>query len=62
MADIQEKIIKLVPDAGFEEGEVLIMRLDEDGEESVFSPVESEEELEAAWNEFIRLYEEEEEE
>ena len=55
-------LLPVVPLEDFEEGEVLIMRLDEDGEESVFSPVESEEELEAAWNEFIRLYEEEEEE
>ena len=55
-------LLPVVPLEDFEEGEVLIMRLDEEGEESVFSPVESEEELEAAWNEFIRLYEEEDEE
>ena len=52
-------LLPVVPLKDFEEGEVLIMRLEEEGEESVFSPVESEEELEAAWNEFIRLYEEE---
>lgn len=55
-------LLPVVPMEDFEEGEVLIMRLDEDEEQSIFSPVESEEELEAAFNEFLRLYEEEDDE
>lgn len=44
---------------GFEEDEVLIMEVieDEDGEETL-QPVETEEELEAAWEVFEALYDE----
>ncbi len=48
---------------GMEDGEVLIMRIDDDPETEItsFSPVESEEELDEAWDVFIKLYEEEDE-
>ena len=43
-----------------EDGEVLIMRLVEEEEEDLFLPVETEEELEGAWNAFLEIYYEEE--
>ena len=49
--------------AGFEDGEVLLMHIDEDedGESLTFSPIETEEELNAVWEAFIKLYEDEDE-
>lgn len=49
---------------GFEDGEVLLMRIDEDedGESLTFSPIETEEELNAVWEVFIKLYEDDDEE
>lgn len=47
---------------GFEEGEVLLMRLEETEDESIFTPVETEEELEGAWNAFLEIYYEDDDE
>ena len=44
-----------------EDGEVLLMRLVEEEEEDVFMPLETEEELEGAWNAFLEIYYEDEE-
>ncbi len=47
----------------FEEGEVLIMRIEEDEENGeVYLPIETEEELESLWNIFQELYYEDEDE
>lgn len=43
-----------------EEEEVLLMRVEEDGEEDVFYPIEDDEELENVWQEFLKIYYEEE--
>lgn len=47
---------------GMETDEVMLMRLKEDGDEDVFTPIETEEELEGAWNAFVELYYDEDEE
>ena len=52
-------LLPVTPMEDFEDGEVLIMRLEEDGDEDVFTAVESEEELEGAWNAFCEIYDEE---
>lgn len=44
------------------EDEVMLMRLEENDEEDVFLPIETEEELEGAWNMFIEIYYEGEDE
>ena len=44
-----------------EEGEVLLMRLEEDGDNDVFLPIDTEEELEGAWNAFLEMYYEDDE-
>jgi uncharacterized protein YrzB (UPF0473 family) len=53
-------LLPVKPMEGFEEGEVLIMRIEENGEESSFSPIETEEELDEVWNAFIEIYDEDE--
>ncbi len=54
-------LIPVEPFEGIDEGEVLIMRVEEDGEEDCsFSPIETEEELEEVWDAFMELYDEEE--
>ena len=45
-------LLPVTPLEDFEDGEVLIMRLEEDGDDDIFLPVETEEELEGAWNAF----------
>jgi|GEM_PF-5835629 len=46
----------------FKEGEVLIMRVNDDGEDGeVYLPIESEEELSSLWEIFQQLYYEDEE-
>jgi uncharacterized protein YrzB (UPF0473 family) len=46
----------------FKEGEVLIMRVSDDGEDGeVYTPIESEEELNSLWEIFKQLYYEEDE-
>ena len=44
-----------------EEGEVLLMRLEEDDDNDVFLPIDTEEELEGAWNAFLEMYYEDDE-
>lgn len=44
-----------------EEGEVVLMRLTEEGDEDVFNAIETEEELEGAWNAFLEMYYEDDE-
>lgn len=47
----------------FKEGEVLIMRVNEDGEDGeLYTPIESQEELDSLWEIFQQLYYEDEEE
>ena len=55
-------LLPVTPLEDFEDGEVLIMRLEEDGDDDIFLPVETEEELEGAWNAFLELYNDEDEE
>ena len=55
-------LLPVTPLEDFEDGEVLIMRLEEDGDDDIFLPVETEEELEGAWNVFLELYNDEDEE
>ena len=55
-------LLPVTPLEDFEDGEVLIMRLEEDGDDAIFLPVETEEELEGAWNAFLELYNDEDEE
>ena len=55
-------LLPVTPLEYFEDGEVLIMRLEEDGDDDIFLPVETEEELEGAWNAFLELYNDEDEE
>lgn len=53
----------LAPTDGHDVGEVLIMRLSpnsDDSEEDTYVPVDSQEELDAAWNAFQDLYYDEE--
>ncbi|MPN63234.1 hypothetical protein SDC9_210991 [bioreactor metagenome] len=46
----------------FKEGEVLIMRVNDDGEDGeVYTPIESEEELNSLWEIFQQLYYEDDE-
>jgi len=52
-------LLPVTPIEDFEDGEVLIMRVEEDGDEDIFSAVETQEELEGAWNAFCELYDEE---
>lgn len=54
-------LLPVEPLEDMEEGEVLLMRLKEEEEEDVFLPIETEEELEGAWNAFLELYYEDEE-
>ncbi len=49
-------MMPIEPMEGMEEDEVLIMRVEEKEDEEVYLPVETEEELEGAWNAFIELY------
>ncbi|MBQ4062622.1 MAG: DUF1292 domain-containing protein [Christensenellaceae bacterium] len=53
-------LLPVEPMMDMEEGEVLIMRLEEDGDDDLFLPVETEEELEGAWNAFMESYYEDE--
>lgn len=53
-------LLPVEPLEDMEDGEVLLMRLEEDEEEDVFLPIETEEELEGVWNAFIELYYEDE--
>ena len=55
-------LLPVTPLEDFEDGEVLIMRLEEDGDDDIVLPVETEEELEGAWNAFLELYNDEDEE
>ena len=55
-------LLPVTPLEDFEDGEVLIMRLEEDGDDDIFLPVETEEELEGAWDAFLELYNDEDEE
>ena len=55
-------LLPVEPVQDMEDGEVLIMRLEEDGDDDIFLPVETEEELEGAWNSFMELYYEDEDE
>ena len=55
-------LLPVTPLEDFEDGEVLIMRLEEDGDDDIFLPVDTEEELEGAWNAFLELYNDEDEE
>ena len=55
-------LLPVTPLEDFEDGEVLLMRLEEDGDDDIFLPVETEEELEGAWNAFLELYNDEDEE
>ncbi len=55
-------LLPVTPLEDFEDGEVLIMRLEEEGDDDIFLPVETEEELEGAWNAFLELYNDEDEE
>ena len=55
-------LLPVTPLEDFEDGEVLIMRLEEDVDDDIFLPVETEEELEGAWNAFLELYNDEDEE
>ena len=54
-------LLPVEPMMDMEEGEVLIMRLEEDGDDDVFLPVETEEELNGAWNAFMEIYYEDDE-
>ena len=49
-------LLPVEPIEGMEEDEVLIMRLEEDGENDIFMPVETEEELLGAWSAFMDGY------
>ena len=49
-------LLPVEPLEGMDDGEVLLMKVEEDGEEDVFLPVETEEELEGAWNAFLEIY------
>ena len=51
-----EALLPVEPLEGMDDGEVLLMKVEEDGEEDVFLPVETEEELEGAWNAFLEIY------
>lgn len=56
--------IAMVPTEDMEElstDEVLIMKVEDDGEDSVYYPIESEEELDSLWNIFNELYYDEDE-
>ncbi len=55
-------LLPVEPVMDMEDGEVLIMRVEEDGDEETFLPVETEEELEGAWNAFMDIYYEDEDE
>jgi len=55
-------LLPITPLEDFEDGEVLIMRVEENDDEEMFMPVETEEELEGAWNAFLELYNDEDEE
>ncbi len=55
-------LLPVTPLEDFEDGEVLIMRLEDEGDDDIFLPVETEEELEGAWNAFLELYNDEDEE
>ena len=54
-------LLPVEPLEDMEDGEVLIMRVVEEGDEDTFFPVETEEELEGAWNAFMEAYYDEEE-
>ena len=41
---------------GLSTEEVLIMKIEDDGDESVYLPIETEEELDSLWNIFNELY------
>lgn len=49
-------LLPVEPLEDMEDGEVLLMRVVEGEEEDTFMPVETEEELEGAWNAFIEEY------
>lgn len=57
-------LLPIEPFEDMEDGEVLLMRLedDEENDESLFLPIETEEELEGAWNAFMEIYYEDEDE
>ena len=54
-------LLPITPMEDFEDGEVLIMRVEEDGAEDVLYPVATQEELEGAWNAFCEVYYDDEE-
>ena len=54
-------LLPVEPLEGMDEGEVLLMKVIEEGEEDVFLPIETEEELEGAWNAFLEIYYDEDE-